>query len=120
MRRMRYGVLIMLSLLWIGCGGSPPPHAALNSTQAAIRAANEVGTDESPRAALHLKYARDQYALAQQLVEKEENERAAMLLRRAEADADLALSLSREATSEKQAKETSEQVRELREELEGK
>jgi hypothetical protein len=80
-----------------GCASAPAPTARMASSQATIRAAEAVGAERVPRAALHLKYARDQVAEAQTLIRADENERAAAVLQRAEADAELALALTKEA-----------------------
>ena len=82
-------------------------------SRAAIRAAQEVGADEVPRAALHLRYARDQFAQAQELGEDGEGERAALVLRRAEADAELAIALARAHGAEEEADAAERQAAEI-------
>jgi hypothetical protein len=66
-----------------------------------MRAARELGAQAVPRAQLHLRLAQEQVTQARKLAEDGENERAASLLTRARADAELALALSREATSQR-------------------
>jgi hypothetical protein len=66
-----------------------------------MRAARELGAQAVPRAQLHLRLAQEQVTQARKLAEDGENERAASLLNRARADAELALALSREATSQR-------------------
>lgn len=75
------------------------PAERMASAQAAIRAANEVGADRTPTAALHLQYAREEFSQAQQLSARGESDRARALLARSEADAELSLALAREAGS---------------------
>ena len=63
-----------------------------------MRSAQDSGATHTPNAALHLHYADMERQEAQRLMSDHDNERAAMQLRRAEADANLALALSREAS----------------------
>lgn len=69
-----------------------------------MRAARELGAQAVPRAQLHLRLAQEQVTQARKLAEDGENERAAMLLDRARADAELALALSREDSSQRDLK----------------
>ncbi len=110
---MRLGILgIAVSIVFIlGCGGGALPAANLAKTQAAIRSANEVGAKRTPKAALHLKYAQDQYRQAQKLAKSGKQQQAEMLLLRAEVDAELALALAREAAANKSAREAEEEAR---------
>lgn len=103
------------SLLLIHCGGAPPPTDQLASSQAAIRAADEVGAKEDPKAALHLKLAQEQLTKAKTLMEDDENEAANMLLLRAEVDAELARSLAKKARSVQAAEEAAEDIEKLKE-----
>ncbi len=60
-------------------------------SQAAIRAAEESGADQlDPKAQLYLKLAREQLAKGKELMDVDENDRADRVLRKAEADAELA------------------------------
>jgi hypothetical protein len=93
------------------CAGTPASPARMGSAQAAIRAAREVGAEQNPTAALHLQYAREQFAQAEALSRDGEGERAERVLARAEADADLALALSRRTTALAAASQASTQVR---------
>jgi len=86
-----------------GCGGSPPPHAKVASSEAAIRAAQETGSGNVPRAALHLKLAEEQLLAAKALIRDNDNKRAEYVLMRAQADAELAIALSHVASSNVQA-----------------
>jgi hypothetical protein len=78
------------------CGGGEAPSKQLAESQAAVRAASEVGAEENPQAALHLKMARDQISKAQSLTGDGDYDAAKQLLTQAEADAELALNLTRE------------------------
>jgi len=87
----------------LACAGAPQPTERLAGAQAAVRAAKEVGADNVPQAQLHTKLAEEQVIQANKLIEEGENERAEMVLRRATADAELAVALAREAESARQA-----------------
>ena len=86
-----------------GCAGTyPPPTQQMADVQSANRSAVELGAQNNPKAQLHLKMAEEQLALAKTAMAKEDNERADDLLKRAKADAELAIALTREtdATTE--------------------
>lgn len=93
------------------CAGTQASSARMGSTQAAIRSAREVGAEQNPTAALHLQYAREQFAQAERLSREGEGERAERVLARAEADAELALAISRRSTAMASATQASTQVR---------
>lgn len=98
-----------------GCGGSPPvPADQVTQTEAAIRAASEVGAPSVPKAALHLKMAQDQLQTAKGLMAEQQNDEARLVLDRARVDAELAIALSKEATLRAQAAEALEKVKKLR------
>ena len=86
---------IPLIALAVGCGGSSVTSRDAASAQSAVRGAVEAGAERDPDAALHLKIARDQIARAQAALRDDEEEQAAMLLDRAELDAELAIALTR-------------------------
>jgi hypothetical protein len=104
----------LLGLAAVGCGGSlPPPNDQLAASQAAIRAAEEVGAKSDPQAMLHLKLAREQMEKAKALMEAEDNEAAQRVLQRAEADAELALAIAKQRATEAEAEEAMAQVEKL-------
>jgi Domain of unknown function (DUF4398) len=109
MKVSNLSVVAGLGLLAVACGGAPEPRERLATAQASIRAAKEIGADNVPQAQLHAQLAQEQVTLANKLIEDGENERADYVLRRAAADAELAVALTREATTQKQA-ETAEAV----------
>lgn len=106
-----------LSLAVMACGGASPPTHQLTESNSAIRAAEEVGAENTPKAALHLKMARDHLKNAEALITEEEYEDAALVLKRAEADADLALALAREAQARGEAEAAMRKVQELKREV---
>jgi len=92
-----------IGLAAVACASAPQPTERLASTQAAVRAAKEVGAKDVPQAQLHAQLAEEQVQQANKLMEQGENERADLVLRRAQADAELAVALAREADSQRQA-----------------
>ncbi len=101
-------------LVAAACGGAPRPEARLADTKAAIRGAEEVGAKDVPKAALHLKLAQEQHDKAVALINDDNNERAEYVLMRAEADAELAVALAREANQKAEAEKLRDQVEELK------
>jgi len=105
------GSLVCLAVA-AGCSSSNPP-LRTESSSSAIRAAEEVGANEVPRAALHLQIAKEELDKANKLAEMGEKDRAASMLQRAEADAELAILLSREQAERSEAVQAMERVRQL-------
>ena len=102
----------------VGCGASyPEPKEAQIQTEAAVRGAQEVGADKDPQATLQLKYATDEIALAKNLISNGDNHRAAMVLMRAKADAELSLMLAKARTEKADAKKAQDEVAEMRRKL---
>lgn len=93
----RFASTLALSALIAGCGGSALPPAKVTDAQASITAAAAVGAESNPQAALHLKMARDQLRQAQGLLADGKDREARLVLERAQADADVAMMLTREA-----------------------
>lgn len=108
-------VLMVGSLLLVGAaaGCAHSPALRTDSPSAAIRAAEEVGASEVPRASLHLQLAKEELGRAQGLAERGEKDQAASQLLRAEADAELAILLSREQAEKSEAAQAMERVRQL-------
>lgn len=101
----------------LACGGAAVPQDALTAAQADVKGAEVGGAADNPQAALHLKLAKDQIATAEKQIADGDNERAARTLDRAQADAELALALAKEAKAQNDASEASEQVGKLRKEI---
>jgi hypothetical protein len=102
------------TLLGIGCGGAAVPQEQLSAAQASQKGAEVAGAAADPQAGLHLKLAGEQIEKAQALIASGDNEQAASVIERAQADADLALVLAKEAKAKKDATEAREQVEELK------
>lgn len=93
----RFILLLAATPFAWACGSSiPEPKQPMADAEAASRSAREVGADNQPAAKLQVKLADEQIAEAKTLVANGENERAAYVLLRARADAELALALARE------------------------
>jgi hypothetical protein len=113
---MRFVTILIVSSagLVAGCGGAPKPEAQATKSKAAVSAAEAVGAQSYPKAALHLKMARDQVNTAERLIADGDNEEADLALQRAEADAELALALAREEKEKAEAQEALRKVDELK------
>src|SRR5260370_28800403 len=102
------------AVLLLGCAGEPTPVRSLQQSQAAIRAAEEVGADKLPQAALHLQFAKEEAQRAESMIASGDKDRGGSLLMRAEADADLAVAMSREAQERTEAQQAADKVRDLK------
>ena len=80
-----------------------PPTDRLAASEAAIRSARELGAQNDPQAALHVKLADEQVATARSLMRDGENRRADLVLQRAKSDAELAVVLTREKAAQADA-----------------
>ncbi len=111
-------LVLGLAVLLGACGGGyPEPRNQLTASEAAVRAAEVAGAQNSPQSALHLKRAREQVEIGRNLIQEGENERAEWVLKRAESDADLALAVATEETRRKQAAAAKEELDHLRDSL---
>ncbi len=96
---LRWMTLPLATVALSGCATAAMPVDHLASSAAAIRSAQDTGASGTPAAALELHYAELERVEAQSLINNHHNGRAAMQLRRAEADANLAIALTREAAA---------------------
>jgi Domain of unknown function (DUF4398) len=103
-------IRILVFLLGAGCASAPVPSDRVAASEASIRAAEEVGAQRVPAAALHLQLAREQADAARELIRQHQNERARYMLLRAEADAELALSMARGQAMQADAQRALDQV----------
>ena len=99
------------TLLLAACATAP---LVTEQSTSNIRAAEEVGADKVPRAALHLQLARESLEKARALAKDGNKEAADSMLMRSEADAELAIALSQEDTERKEAEAAVLRVQELR------
>lgn len=98
----------------VGCESIPAPVDQLAASQAAIRAAEEVGAEKDPQAALHLKLAHEQFDKAKQMMDAADNEIALRLLLRSEADAEVARAFAKKVSSAEAAEEAEKQIQKLK------
>jgi hypothetical protein len=103
--------ILVLSMGMAACASMPPPHDRQASSEAAVRAAREVGAEQIPQAALHLKLAQEQADKAKALMRAGDNEEAAYLLLRAQSDAELALALAHENKTRIEAQQVIDRAR---------
>jgi hypothetical protein len=107
-------VLVAPACLALACGGSALPQPKVTEAESAVSAANAVGAQNNPQGALHLKMARDQLAEAKAMIQNGDEEEARLVLEGAEADAELALMLTREQQARAEATEAAHSVRDLK------
>lgn len=105
---------VSLLLAGASCANTQAPHGQMATSQATLKAAEELKAGEVPKAALHLQMARDNTERAQKLIEQKRNEEAQYALMRAQSDAELALILAKEAAAQKDAQSALDKVRSLR------
>jgi hypothetical protein len=107
-------ILVVLASTIVACASAPT--AQLGETEAAYRAAQEVGAAKQPDAAYHLKLAEDQIAAAKQLMDgdRKDKRRARDLLEQAELDAEVAISTAKTADATARAKQAWVKVNELK------
>lgn len=96
----------------VGCASSPSLRT--DKTTSGIRAAEEIGATKVPQAALHLQLAKEELERANALAKNDEKGRATSMLSRAEADAELAIALSRADAEKAEAQGAMDRVRQLR------
>lgn len=94
-----------------GCANVPLRTEASTS---GISAAEEAGAAKTPQASLHLQLAKEELESAKMLANKGEKERADSMLRRSEADAELAVVLSHGDTEKTEARAAVERAQQLR------
>ena len=108
---MLFAVAVVATAIVAGCASAPLRTEASTS---GIRAAEEAGAAKVPQASLHLQIAKEELELARGLAARGEKEKAASMLLRAEADAELAVVLSHGDAEKSEAEAAVERVRQLR------
>lgn len=109
------GATVMVTAFTVGCASTP---LQTGRSTSGIRAAEAVGADQVPQAALHLQLAKEELALAKKWAADSKKKKAVSMLTRAEADAELAIALSNENAEKLQAEEAMTRVHQLRRENE--
>lgn len=110
-------VLVAAIVPTFACASAPTRQ--LTESKAALRAAEEMSGQENPKAAYHLKLAKDQIAAAEQLIDggegdNDEMREASRYLERAEVDAELAIAYARSSDLREEARDAWNEVEELR------
>jgi hypothetical protein len=95
------------------CGGAAVPQEQLTTAKASTSGAEVGGAAEDPKAAFHLQRAKAGIADAERLIEEGDNEEAERALWRAQADAELALSLAKMTKAKAEAEEAAAQLEKL-------
>ena len=103
---------VLLAAMIAGCGSSPVLNKEASTS--AIRAAEEVGASNVPSASLYLQLAKEELENAKGLAANGDKEQAESMLLRAQADAELAVALSRGDADKTEATQAIERVRQLR------
>ena len=93
-----------------GCATVFVSSVPMDNSMATIRAADELGAANVPLASLHLQLAKEEAAQATALDAKKDSQRASYVWMRAEADADLALALAREAAAHNEAQASTDKL----------
>ncbi|QDG49572.1 DUF4398 domain-containing protein [Persicimonas caeni] len=83
-----------------------------------IRAAQEIGANTIPQAKLYLSYAVDEVNKANRYLKKGQNYEARLSLARAQADADLALTLAKERRMVQQVRQIENRIERLENQIE--
>ena len=95
---MLKNTVLTLGILALGgCASIQLPPDQLETNEASIRGAEELGASGVPDAKLHLQLARDETATAKKLA-AQGDDRAVVVLAAADSDAELALGLAREVS----------------------
>ena len=116
---MRKIAFVLASVMLAACASTPVPADKLANSQAAVRSAEEMNAERNPDAALYLRLAREQLDDAKKKIKDGDNERATYVLARAQADAEVALNLAREAQTRADAQKTIESVQQIKAQMEG-
>jgi len=107
-------VMMSLAVLGLaGCTAVQIPADRLEASQASIRGAEEVGASGVPAAKLHLQLAKDQTDTAKKMAAAGDN-RALLVLARAESDSELAIGLAREVSVHADATRAAEDLKAVR------
>lgn len=107
---------LVVAATLVACGGAQLNQGRVAEVQAAVRAAEEVGATDQPKAALHLQLARDQIAMAERLAADGDEQEAQLVLERARTDAELALQLARTEQEQQRARQAWQKVQDLTQE----
>lgn len=120
MRRLAtiFAVVVgMAALPLVGCATAESQEVSpreFSQSRDIIQAAEQVGAEDIPRANRFLTYATDQVERAEAAIERGDHREARLLLTRAQADAQLALSLAREGRLAQQVQQIDDRIERVR------
>ena len=101
---------LLAATLSVACGSSfPQPNDQFAAAQKDVGRAQEGGAQAVPDAKLHLQLANESLSKAKELMDKD-NKRAASLIARASAEAELALALSKASTAKSDAQDATDKL----------
>jgi len=112
MRAFEIGIPAVFALA--ACGGAELNQTRATNVQASVIAAEKVGANEQPKAALHLQLAKEQIESAKRLAADGDQLNSDLMLERARVDAELAMQLARTEHEEENARQAWEKIRELK------
>jgi len=116
---MRWLSVVACVALGAACAGAPPvPAQKFTDAEAEIKAAQEIGAENNPQGKLHLQQARDQLEAAKKL-SKDQPEVAVRKLDTAQAEAELAKSITREQATRAEADEAKARLSSAQKDLSG-
>lgn len=111
---------LLVSLTTAACvSGAPVPADKLARSESAIRSAEELGAERNAEGARYLQAAREQLATGRKFVIDGDQATATPLLLRAEADAELAMNITRESTAIADARKTRDEIASLQTSMKG-
>jgi hypothetical protein len=110
---MRATLLVAAMLGVFGCATERAPMMKLADARGEIRAAEQLDADHVPTASSYLAQARQEEDDGRRLLNVGRGRRAAYVLERAQADAELALSLATESSARADAQRALDEVQKL-------
>jgi hypothetical protein len=102
-----------IALVFVAGCAAGVSNEKIAATDSSIRAAEELGAPKVPQASLHLQLAKEENEHAQKFIKDGDTKSAEGQLLRAQADAELALALAREAPMQIEAQQEADKARSL-------
>ncbi|MFW6057838.1 MAG: DUF4398 domain-containing protein [Persicimonas sp.] len=123
MRRLTTIIAVVLglgSLALVGCATADSQEVSaqdFSRTQNMVHAAEQVGAQDVPRAERFLTYATSQLERAEAAADRGDHREARLLLTRARADADLAISVAQEGRLAQQVEQIDDRIERVRQQI---
>jgi hypothetical protein len=105
MKRGLYATALVVGLGAAACASVPVPSDQLAAAQANVARAQQMGASENSDAAYHLQLAQQQLDEGEKLINKKDNLEAKYVLKRAAADAELAMAIANYGTVSTEAEQ---------------